>query len=54
MRKKAAMLFSYGGVSDAETWVERILGLTNEPSFRESDLIRLLDVSCNGNNSIMK
>ena len=54
MREKAAMLFSYGGVSDAETWVERILGLTNEPSFRESDLIRLLDVSCNGNNSIMK
>ena len=45
MREKAEILFSYGGVSDAESWVERILGLSHEPSFRESDLIRLLNVS---------
>ena len=48
MRKKAELLFRYGGVSDVEAWVECILGLTHEPSFRESDLIRLLDVSSKG------
>jgi hypothetical protein len=48
MREKAAMLFRYGGVMDAEIWVERILNLPEEASFRESDLHRLLDVSGNG------
>ena len=47
MREKAAMLFRYGGVMDAEIWVERILNLPEEASFRESDLHRLLDVSGN-------
>ncbi len=47
MREKAAMLFRYGGVMDAEIWVERILELPEEASFRESDLHRLLDVSGN-------
>jgi hypothetical protein len=42
------MLFRYGGVMDAEIWVERILKLPEEASFRESDLHRLLDVSDNG------
>ena len=54
MRKKAAMLFSYGGVTDAETWVERILKLPQESSFRESDLHRLLDVSGNGKWAVTK
>jgi hypothetical protein len=54
MREKAAMLFSYGGVSDAETWVERILKLPEEASFRESDLHRLLDVSGNGKWAVTK
>ena len=48
MREKAAMLFSYGGVPDPENWVERILKLPGEPSFRDSDLHQLLDVSGNG------
>ena len=45
MREKAEILFRYGGVSDAEAWVECVVGLTHEPSFRESDLIRRLNVS---------
>ena len=45
MGEKAEMLFSFGGVSNVEAWVERILGLSREPSFRESDLIRLLSVT---------
>jgi 2-methylcitrate dehydratase PrpD len=48
MRDKAEILFRYGGVSDVESWVERILELSYEPSFRESDLIRLLNVSSKG------
>ncbi len=45
MREKAEMLFRYGGVTDAESWVERILRLSREPSFRESDLNAMLNVS---------
>ena len=53
MREKAEMLFSFGGVSNVEAWVERILGLSRELSFRESDLIRLLSVSSNGSGNQM-
>ena len=45
MREKAVMLFRYGGDTDAESWVERILRLSREPSFRESDLNAMLNVS---------
>lgn len=48
MREKAKMLFQYGGVLNPDNWVERILQLPAEPSFRESDLHQLLDVSGNG------
>ena len=45
MLEKAEMLFRYGGVPNAEVWYERILGLSREKSFCDSDLIHLLDVS---------
>ena len=48
MLEKAVMLFRFGGVQDPENWVERILKLPREPSFRDSDLHQLLDISGNG------
>ena len=45
MLEKAEMLFRYGGGPNAEVWYERILGLSREQSFGDSDLIHLLDVS---------
>ena len=47
IREKAMMLFRYGGILDPEDWVERILGLTRETSFRKSGLHRLIDFSSN-------
>ncbi len=45
MREKAVMLFSHGGMKEPEKWVERILGLPQEPSFSESDIYRLLNIT---------
>jgi len=47
-KEKATMLFRFGGVSEPEAWVERILELDRVSSFRDSELIDLLDVSANG------
>jgi 2-methylcitrate dehydratase PrpD len=47
-KEKATMLFRFGGVSEPEEWVERILELDRVSSFRNSELIDLLDVSANG------
>ena len=47
-KEKATMLFRFGGVSEPEGWVERILELDRVSSFRDSELIDLLDVSANG------
>ena len=47
-KEKATMLFRFGGVSEPEAWVERILELDRVSSFRDSQLIDLLDVSANG------
>ena len=47
-KEKATMLFRFGGVYEPEAWVERILELDSVSSFRDSDLIDLLDVSANG------
>jgi 2-methylcitrate dehydratase PrpD len=47
-KEKATMLFRFGGVSEPEAWVERILKLDRVSSFRDSQLIDLLDVSANG------
>ena len=45
---KATMLFRFGGVYEPEAWVERILELDRVSSFRDSELIDLLDVSAKG------
>ena len=47
-KEKATMLFRFGGVSEPEGWVERILELDRVSSFRDSELIDLLDVTANG------
>ncbi len=47
-KEKATMLFRFGGVSEPEGWVERILELDRVSSFRDCELIDLLDVSANG------
>ncbi|MBT5087667.1 MAG: MmgE/PrpD family protein [Deltaproteobacteria bacterium] len=47
-KEKATMLFRFGGVSEPEAWVERILKLDCVSSFRDSQIIDLLDVSANG------
>ena len=47
-KEKATMLFRFGGVSEPEAWVERILELDRVSSFRDSELIDLLDVSAKG------
>ena len=47
-KEKATMLFRFGGISEPEGWVERILELDRVSSFRDSELIDLLDVSANG------
>ena len=47
-KEKATMLFRFGGVYEPEAWVERILELDRVSSFRDSELIDLLDVSANG------
>ena len=47
-KEKATMLFRFGGVSEPEAWMERILELDRVSSFRDSELIDLLDVSANG------
>ena len=54
MCEKAVLLFRYGGVAEAENWIERILKLPEEASFRESDLRRLLYVSGNGTWAVKK
>jgi len=46
-KEKATMLFRFGGVYEPEAWVERILELDRVSSFRDSELIDLLDVSAN-------
>jgi 2-methylcitrate dehydratase PrpD len=47
-KEKATMLFRFGGISEPEAWVGRILELDRVSSFRDSELIDLLDVSANG------
>ena len=47
-KEKVIMLFRFGGVSEPEAWVERILELDRVSSFRDSELIDLLDVSAKG------
>ena len=44
-KEKATMLFRFGGVSEPEGWVDRILELDRVSSFRDSELIDLRTVS---------